>query len=263
MYESIEVEVVGGVGAVTLNRPEVHNAFNAVMISELTDAFATLSARPDVRAIVLSGNGRSFSAGADVSWMRASLELTIEENVADPGRMWDMFACIDRVSQPVIGRVHGAALGGGMGLLACCDVVVASEGARFGFTETRLGIIPAVISYFVTRKLGTSWARALFLSAERFDAEVAQRIGLAHWLVPEDELNDAVAGKVREIMLSGPEAVKAAKRLVAELQGLPATEARALAARRIAELRASPEGQEGLRAFLEKREPEWREHTQA
>jgi methylglutaconyl-CoA hydratase len=259
MYESIEVDVVNGVGAVTLNRPDVHNAFNAGMIAELTNAFSTLAGRSDVQAIVLSGNGKSFSAGADIQWMRSSLELTVAENVADAERMWDMFAAIDTASQPVIGRVHGAALGGGMGLLACCDVVVASEGARFGFTEARLGIIPAVISYFVVNKVGSSWARALFLTAERFDAEVARRIHLVHWIVAEDELNDAVAGKVREVLSSGPEAVKAAKALIAGLRGVPAREARDLTARRIAELRASPEGQEGLKSFLEKREPTWRD----
>jgi methylglutaconyl-CoA hydratase len=262
MYETIDVDVVNSVASVTLNRPEVRNAFNARMIAEISDAFAELSVHPDVRVIVLSGHGSSFSAGADISWMRASLDLGVEENVVDAERMWDMFAAIDTTPQPVIARIHGAALGGGMGLASCCDVVVASDGARFGFTEVKLGIIPAVISYFVLRKVGASWARALFVTGERFDAKVARDIHLVHRITPEDELNDAVAEKVTEILSSGPEAVKAAKALVDDLHGISAQEARSLTARRIAELRASPEGQEGLKAFLEKRGPSWRNQSQ-
>jgi methylglutaconyl-CoA hydratase len=257
MYETIEVEVVGGVAAVALNRPAVRNAFNAQMIAELTDAFNTLAAHADVRAIVLSGHGKTFSAGADVNWMRSSLELTPDQNVADAERLSDMFATIDSVPQPLVGRVHGAALGGGMGLIACCDVVVAAEGTTFGFTEAKLGIIPAVISRFVLPKVGTSWARALYLTAERFDTDVARHILLVHWVVPEAELNDTVAHKVQEILSSGPGAVKEAKTLVATARGLTPEEMRSLTARRIAKLRASPEGQEGLRSFVEKRQPSW------
>jgi methylglutaconyl-CoA hydratase len=257
MYETIEVDVVGGVAAVALNRPAVRNALNGQMIAELADAFDTLATHADVRAIVLSGHGKAFSAGADVNWMRSSLELTADQNIAEAERMSDMFAIVDGVPQPLIGRVHGAALGGGMGLIACCDVVVAAEGTIFGFTEAKLGIIPAVISRFVLPKLGTSWARALYLTAERFDTDVARQIQLVHWVASETELNDTVALKVQEILSSGPGAVKAAKDLIAASRALGPNEMRGLTARRIAELRASSEGQEGLRSFIEKRRPSW------
>ena len=258
MYETIEVDVVRGVANVALNRPEVRNAFNATMIGELTAAFGTLAVHEEVRAIVLSGSGTTFSAGADARWMRASLDLTLEENVADADRMWAMFEAIDTVPQPLVGRVHGAALGGGMGLVACCDIVVAAEGTLFGFTEARLGIIPAVISGFVLPKIGESWARALFLTGERFDVALAKEIGLAHRIVPEAHLNDAVAGKIAELLSSGSVATKAAKSLIRDVVNRDPEATRSLTTQRIAEIRTSPEGQEGLRAFLEKRKPAWK-----
>lgn len=258
MYETIEVDVVSGVANVALNRPEARNAFNADMIGELTDAFGTLAVHQDVRAIVLSGSGKAFCAGADVGWMQSGLALSVDENVADAECMWEMFRAIDSVPQPLVGRVHGAALGGGMGLVACCDIVVAAEGTTFGFTETRLGIIPAVISGFVLPKIGESWARALYLSGETFDTKLATDIHLVHAVVSESELNDSVAEKIRKLLGSGPNATRAAKALIREVVDRDVEAVRSLTARRIAEIRTSPEGQEGLRAFLEKREPAWR-----
>lgn len=257
MNETIELEIHGQVATVWLNRPSVRNAFNAEMISDLTDTFTDLSARDDIRVVELRGHGPSFSAGADISWMRSSLEFTEEQNEADALRMSDMFAAIDGAPQVVIGRVHGAALGGGMGLLAVCDIVIAAEGTTFGFTEAKLGIIPAVISRFVLSRIGASWARALYLTAERFGPDVARQIGLVHWIVPADDVDECVRAKIREVLASGPEAIRVAKRLIAEASGMQSGELREYTASAIARVRTSTEGQEGLRAFLEKRRPNW------
>jgi methylglutaconyl-CoA hydratase len=256
----LEVQGEGPVVTVALNRPEVRNAFNAEMITALTAVFAELASRPDLRAVVLRGNGPSFSAGADVNWMRASLDYTPEENFSDALRLSDMLYAIESLPAPLVARVHGAALGGGMGLLAVCDIVVAARDTVFGFTETKLGIIPAAISRFVLPKIGAAWARALFLTGERFDADLAVRIGLVHWVVEPDQLDQTVRQKVEELLGGGPRAVREAKALVAGLGSRDPTTWRTYTAERIAELRASPEGQEGLRAFLEKRRPAWREN---
>ncbi len=256
-WRYLTVERRGLAAYVTLNRPEVHNAFNEALIAELQEAFTRLSEAEDIRAVVLQGAGRSFCAGADLNWMRASLEFTHEQNVADALRMADMFRTIDACRHPVIGRIHGAALGGGAGLTAVCDIAIASDDCRFGFTEARLGIAPAVISPFATRKIGESHTRALFVTAERFDAHRALAIGLVHQVVPQAELDDAVQSALRNIFLSGPAGVRAAKRLAMSVLSLPDAEARDLTAQTIAGLRVSDEGQEGIRAFLEKRTADW------
>jgi methylglutaconyl-CoA hydratase len=228
------------------------------MINELTQEFDRLG-KSDARVVVLRGNGSYFSAGADVNWMRATFDYSPEDNVADAERMSDMFASIARLPKPVICRVHGGALGGGMGLMAACDLVIAAEGTVFGFTEAKLGIIPAVISRFVVPKVGESWSRALLLTAERFGPELARHIGLVHWICPAADLDALVATKVRELMSSGPKAVAEAKTLIAALPQRDPDDVRAYTARTIARLRAGEEGQEGLRAFLEKRKPAWGE----
>lgn len=248
----------GPVATVTLNRPQVRNAFNAAMIRSLRDLCSRLAGRDDLRAVVIRGNGRSLCAGADVEWMRSSLDLTHAENVQDAKRMSDMFQALDTLPQPVVARVHGAALGGGMGIIAAADIVIASEDAVFGFTEVKLGIVPAVISRVVLRKLGNSWGRALYATGERFGPEVARTAGLVHWVVPEERLDEAVNAKVNELLSGGPLATRAAKRMIRELEGLNDLEMREVTAERIAELRTSPEGQEGLRAFLDKGAPIWR-----
>ncbi len=257
MHQTIEVERADSVATVSLNRPDVRNAFNAQMVTELTEAFTEL-ASSQVRSVVLRGNGPAFSAGADVNWMRASLDFPPQENLADALQMSDMFHAIDSLPKPVVGRVHGAALGGGMGLMAVCDIVVAAEGTVFGFTEAKLGIIPAVISRFVLPKIGESWARALYLTAERFGPELARQIGLVHWVTSVEELDTVVEQKIAELQSSGPEAVKEAKMLISIAMQLDRAELRDYTAERIAALRSGPEGQEGLRAFLEKRKPAWR-----
>ncbi|HZU12694.1 MAG TPA: enoyl-CoA hydratase-related protein [Chloroflexota bacterium] len=258
-HGTLRLSQSGPVLTVSLNRPEVRNAFNAEMIADLTGVFSGVSARSGVRVVVLRGEGRSFSAGADINWMRASLDFTTDENVADAGRMSDMFAAIDDCPLPVVARVHGAALGGGMGLIAVCDIVVAEEGTIFGFTEAKLGILPAVISRFTLPKIGPSWARALYLTGERFGPDLARLIGLVHWTAAAEDLDQVVESRVNDLLTSGPEAVAAAKTLITECHGLDDADMREVTVRRIAERRASAEGQEGLRAFLEKRPATWTE----
>jgi methylglutaconyl-CoA hydratase len=250
----------GVVARVTLDRPEVHNAFDAGLIDELRRAFLRLAEEsPDrLRAVVLAGAGASFCAGADVTWMRASLGLTREQNEHDAMALAEMLDAIDRCPVPVIARVQGTALGGGMGLCAVSDLVIAEAGARFGFTETRLGILPAVISPFVIAKIGETHARALFPGGRRFDATRAVRIGLVHEVVEgEEALDPAVDSALDDLLAAGPTATRAAKAIVREVRGLPHESTRWHTARRIAQQRTSDEGQEGLQAFLDKRRPGW------
>jgi methylglutaconyl-CoA hydratase len=257
-YRHLEVKDDAGVLRITLNRPEVHNAFNRELINDLQAAFGALHDSPGTtRAVVLAGAGPSFCAGADINWMRSSVEFSEAENVADALHMARMLDSIDRCPVPVIARVHGAALGGGVGLVAACDIAIAAEGTRFAFSEAKLGIAPAVISTFVLPKIGTGNARALFFTAERFGAERALHIGLVHEVVPPGELDAAVSRVEGEIRSSAPHAIAGAKRLLAAVQGLERDQAIQLTAETIAALRSGPEGQDGLRAFLEKRKPGW------
>ena len=261
MSNKLRVERDGTVARVWLSRPEVRNAFDAELIRDLTSTFNALGVESAaaLRAVVLGGDGEAFSAGADVEWMRGSLALAREENAADAARMQAMFAAVDACPVPVIARVHGAALGGGMGLCAVADLVLATAGATFGFTETKLGLLPAVISPFVLAKIGESHARALFPTGERFGAERARQIGLVHEVVADEPALDArVDALVDELLSAGPTATRAAKALVRDLRTLTASEARAHTVQHIAEQRTSAEGQEGLSAFLEKRPPSWR-----
>jgi len=247
----------GPVAYVALDRPEVRNAFNAELIAELDVTFGALGADHEVRAIVLSGNGKTFCGGADVNWMRASLELSIEANLDDARHMSRMFRAIDRVPKPVVARVHGAALGGGAGLVAVADIAIADDATLFGFTETKLGILPAVISPFVLSKIGASHARALALTGERFDARRALAIGLVHEVVDAAALDAAVARVVNELLGASPTAIAECKRLFAEVREHSYEDSLELTARAIAAQRTSAEGQDGLHAFLEKRKPAW------
>jgi methylglutaconyl-CoA hydratase len=256
----VRVERDGAAARVTLARPEVRNAFNDAVIAELREAFGALAGdSPGAqRAVILAGEGTVFCAGADVDWMRRSIGLSTEANERDAAAMQDMLAAIDTCPVPVVARVQGAALGGGMGLCAAADVVVATADATFGFTETKLGIIPAVISAFVVPKIGQSQARALFITGERFGADRAQRIGLVHEVVADEAaLDRRVDGIVAELRTAGPLATRAAKALVRDLRTMSPEEASAETVRRIARLRTSAEGQEGLTAFVEKRPPAW------
>lgn len=254
----------GVVVRVTLDRPDVHNALDAELITGLRRAFERLAEEPPdrLRAVILAGEGPSFCAGADIAWMRASLELSREGNEADAMALAEMLDAIDHCPVPVIARVNGAALGGGMGLCAVSDLVIAEAGARFGFTETRLGLLPAVISPFVIAKIGESHARALFPGGRRFDATRALRIGLVHEVVEGLEaLDAAVEAALADILAAGPTAARAAKAIVREVRGLPHESTRWHTARRIATQRTSAEGQEGLRAFLERRRPAWQDEN--
>ncbi|MCI0399674.1 MAG: enoyl-CoA hydratase-related protein [Chloroflexi bacterium] len=258
----IEVKWDGVVATVALNRPESHNAFNPPMIAGLTAVFRELGQREDVRLVVLTGNGRSFCAGADLATMRATADYTFDENVADAQAIFDLMWALDSCPKPVIGRVNGAAIGGGAGLVSCCDVVVAVERATFAFSEARLGLVPAVISPFVLARIGVSHGRELFLTGERFDARRAQQIGLVHHVVAEEELDAAVAERVEQLLLAAPGAQAAAKELIRAVAYQPKEAMRALTAELIAGRRASDEGREGMSAFLEKRKPSWQQEEE-
>jgi methylglutaconyl-CoA hydratase len=251
----------GAVARVTLSRPEVRNAFNAELIGDLHDVFAGLAGEPPaaLRAVVLAGDGPAFCAGADVAWMRASLALSVEDNEADARRMAEMLDVVDACPVPVIARIHGAALGGGMGLCAVADVVLAATDTVFGFTETRLGILPAVISPFVLARIGEGQARALFPTGERFDADRALRIGLVHEVLDPALLDARVAAVIADLLAAGPTAARTAKAVIRDQRGLDPGARRSLTVAAIARQRVSPEGQEGLTAFLDKRSPSWRD----
>jgi methylglutaconyl-CoA hydratase len=251
--------IEGDVATVTLNRPERHNAFDDGMIDELTAAFSSLSGRPEVRVVQLAAAGESFSAGADLDWMRRVASYSEEQNRADAERLARLLHLIGTMPKPTLALVQGAAYGGGVGLIAACDIVLAAEGARFGLTEVRLGLVPAVISPYVIGAVGPRWARRLFLTAERFDAALAERIGLVHEVVPAARLATRGAEIAAMLKEGAPRAQAESKALVAQVAGDFADEflighTSAL----IARMRAAPEGREGIAAFLEKRKPNWR-----
>lgn len=246
-----------GVARVVLDRPEVRNAFDDVLISRLTEAFETLASDDAVRVVVLAGEGTAFCAGADLSWMKRMVSYGPDENRRDAAALAEMFRRIDACPKPVVGRIQGAALGGGAGLVAVCDVAVAAEDAFLGTTEVRLGIVPAVISPFVVRKIGESHARRWFLTGERFSSSEALRAGLVHAVVPAVELDAEVDRVVDALLLGGPEALALSKDLARRMGHLPLDEALEEATGVIAARRASAEGQEGMRAFLERRSPSW------
>jgi methylglutaconyl-CoA hydratase len=254
---SLLIEQDGPVVRVTLNRPEVRNAFNEELIGEITTWAESVTPDGPSRVAVLAGAGKAFCAGADLTWMSKMVAYTREENVRDARAMAAMFEALDRLPIPLIGRVHGAALGGGVGLAAVCDIVVAADDTIFGFTEVKLGIIPAVISPYALAKIGRSAARELFLTGARFSAARAREIGLVHATGDVDELDRIVAKYVNDLLTSAPLAVAAAKALIAEVASRSRAAAAELTIDAIAERRVSPEGQDGMRAFLDKRSPSW------
>jgi len=247
---ALRIEQDGPLRRINLARPDRRNAFDAELIRELTEAFADAG---DSRVVLLAGDGESFCAGADVDWQRSAIDLSFDQNVEDALRLYRMLDAIDSCAAPVVGRVQGYALGGGSGLVCCTDVAVASPDAVFGFSEVKLGIVPAVISPFVFPRIGTAAARRLFLTGERFDAETALRIGLVHEIAKD--LDTALERVIAGLLSAGPEATRAAKQLIRDR---PDGEQ---AARLAAKLRTSPEGQEGLRAFLDKRPAAWRSES--
>jgi methylglutaconyl-CoA hydratase len=255
-YPHLRLDARGDVATVTLNRPEVHNAFNQDLIADLTDVFERLGRDEDARIVVLAGEGRSFCAGGDLNWMQESVKYTRKQNLEDARRLSRMLHAVNECPKPVVARVNGNALGGGCGLVSACDIAVAAEEAQFGFTEVKLGIVPAAIAPFAIRKIGESHARHHFLLGDRFAAAEARAIGLVHAVVPSDRLDAKVAEIVAGLRTSGPRAMGEAKALVREIADRPEG-ADKVCVETIARLRVGAEGQEGLKAFLEKRRPRW------
>ena len=246
------------IARVTLNRPEVRNAFNEALIAELTEAFASLGRDPHLRAIVLAAEGKAFCAGADLNWMKAMAHYDWDENHGDAGRLAEMLWTIYRCPVPVIARVQGDVYAGGVGLVAVCDIVVAVEAASFCLSEAKLGLLPATIGPYVVRALGEQASRRYFVTAERFSATEAHRLGLVHELATPETLDEKVDALTAAIVTNGPEAVRACKKLVQDVAHAPITdELRDDTARRIADIRASTEGREGVASFLNKSKPSW------
>lgn len=257
-YETLEITVADKVATITLNRPQLRNAFNETAIADLTMAFDEASQDRDVRAIVLAANGPAFCAGADLNWMKKMAGYSAAENEADALRLADMLRTIYYSPKPVVAKVQGDCYAGGMGLVAACDIVVAAEGVNFCLSEVKLGLIPATISPYVIKAMGDQASRRYFLTAERFDAREAHRLGLAHEVVPADQLDAKVAEIVKAVSGNSPNAVREAKALVRDIAGLPIDDVLlADTAGRIAAIRASEEGREGVAAFLDKRKPAW------
>ena len=257
-YETLEILRDGGVATIWMNRPDVHNAFNAQLIADLSAACRALDADPSVRVVVLAGRGKSFSAGADLNWMKAAGEAGEAENFADAMKLAGMLRTLAEMSKPTIARVHGAALGGGMGLASACDICIAGERALFATSEVKFGIIPSAISPYVIRAIGERQAYRYFQTAERIDARRAAELGLAHEAVASDALDAKVKEVVDALLLGGPKSQSAAKELIRAVANRPLSDAVVEdTARRIASLRVTPEAREGLNAFLSKRPAAW------
>jgi len=255
-----------GVLTLQLNRPDVHNAFGQQLILELTQALEAAAADSAVRLLIVTGAGKSFSAGADIEWMRSMATASADENERDAQQLARMLRRLNYFPKPAIARINGSAIGGGVGLVACCDIAIASDTAQFALTEVRLGLVPAVISPFVFRRIGESQSRRFFLTGERFGAETARGLGLVHSVTGNSELDAAVDAQIELLLQGGPNALKYAKRLIFSVAGHDNTRQRQIDednARLIARLRVSEEGQEGLRSFLEKRLPLWRQKRDA
>lgn len=260
--EFVQTKNNNGVFWITLNRPEIHNAFNDQFISELTSTFESASKDDNVRLIVISGSGKSFCAGADLNWMKSMVNYSMEENIEDSKKLAHLFYVINQCPKPVIGKINGHALGGGVGLVSVCDYAITTTRAKFGFTEARLGLVPAVISPYVMNKIGESHARAWFLSGERFDGQKALALGFVHQVVELEELDEATDKVIESFMQAGPVAAMKAKELIFNVlerkySGKNLKEIEEYTCRAIAERRISDEGQDGMNALLEKRKAGW------
>lgn len=258
MYQTLLLAKKKSVLTVTLNRPDVRNAFNDVLISELHRVFIRDALSPDVRVVILKGAGSVFCAGGDLNWMKKSASLTVKQNKDDAAHLFEMLTAINNCPKPVIGVVHGAAMGGGLGLIAVCDHVLAVQGTKFSFSEVKLGLIPATIGPFVLAKIGETWARSYFLTGNLFEDDVALKMGLIHQTsISTADLENDTEKLIKELLRNSPQAVATAKKFIAQVQPLPMKEKGKLAAKTLADLRTSDEGQEGIKAFLEKRKPNW------
>ncbi len=258
-YKTIQLNIEPPLARLVLNRPEVHNAFNAVMIQEMARAVEAITQTPGLRVLILTGEGKSFCAGADLNWMREIIHYSFEQNLKESRELAELIYRLDRLPFPTVARINGATIGGGNGFHAACDISIVSEEAVFILIEVNIGLIPAVISPYVIRRLGESRARQYFLTGERISARKAEEIGLIHKAVPAKELDEAVTSTVNLLLSSGPEALARSKELIQKVPAMSLEEAKEFTARMIAELRISPEGQEGMAAFLEKRKPRWAE----
>jgi methylglutaconyl-CoA hydratase len=257
-YETLLVDTAAGVCRVDMNRPDMRNAFNATMILELMDFFTQVATSDDVRVVVLGGRGKSFCAGADLGWMKKVALAGTEANIAGARELSRLFSLVNECAKPVVARVHGAAIGGGAGLVACCDIPIAVEAAKFGFSEVRLGLAPAVISPFVVGRIGPARARELFVTGARFDGKMAAKIELVNRVVPDEKALDiAIAEVTQDIVKGGPEAVAVCKNLAMTISDKTHDEAVEMTSALIARLRAEPEAQEGMLAFLQRRQPKW------
>ncbi len=255
---TIKTEIKNQIATVTLSRPEVHNAFNDEVIKKLTETFSELSKDNNVRVVILAGEGKSFCAGGDLNWMKKAIDYTYEENVEDSRRLAKMFKTINECPKPVIARIHGTTIGGGVGLVSVCDVSCAVSTAKFSLSEVKIGLIPAVISPFVMRKIIPGEARRYFLTGERFDASEAKRIGLISEVsLDEKEMDKKISEWTESVLSGGPEAISACKKMIHDISFLNTDEALELSSKQLAERRASKEGQEGIKAFFEKRKPNW------
>jgi methylglutaconyl-CoA hydratase len=256
-YGTIAYDQQGSVARITLNRPQVHNAFNAVMIGELLSAFSRIKDDTRIRVVVLTGTGKSFCAGADLNWMREIVNYSFEQNLQESLQVAELHQNIYTLPKPTVAMVNGTAIGGGTGFISACDIAIAAEEARFGLSEVKLGLVPAAISPYVVRKIGENKAREYFLTGVRISAKRAQEIGLINRVVPGERLEAEVEGLVQQLLTSGPEALASCKDLIFHVTRMSVEEAKEYTARMIANLRISSEGQEGMTAFLEKRRPSW------
>ena len=256
-YTTIAVAIADAVASVSFNRPEIHNAFNSTVITELLELFKQVGKDKSIRVVVLTGKGKSFCAGADLNWMRGVISQSFDQNLAEANALAELFYTIYTLPQPVIARVNGAAIGGGTGFVAVCDLAIAARSATFSFSEVKIGVVPACIGPYVVKKIGEGKSRELFITGERMTAERALQVGLVNQMVEDDQLDTAVDQYVQSIVSSGPEAVAMAKKLVAEVPNMTPEQFRPYTAEMIARLRISDEGQEGMDAFLNKRAASW------
>ncbi|MCU0645798.1 MAG: enoyl-CoA hydratase/isomerase family protein [bacterium] len=257
IYKTIKYSVKNKVAWVTLNRPEIHNAFNETMIGELLELYQTIGNMPDVRVAVITGAGKSFCAGADLNWMGGVIKYSYEQNLNESLQLAELFYTMYSLPKPTIAMVNGAAIGGGAGMVAVNDFVIASDQAKFSFSEVKLGLVPACISPYVIRKVGENRSQELFLSGERMDAQKALQFGFANQVVPTEELKAAVDKQIDQLMSSGPNALAICKDLLEKVPQMSLEQAKKYTAEAIAALRVSDEGQEGMQAFFEKRKPKW------
>jgi len=256
-YTVLKYAKDGRIARVTFNRPEIHNAFNSTVITEMSRLFSEIEKDDDIRVVVLSGEGKSFCAGADLNWMRGVIKQSYDENLAESNALADLFYQIYTCKRPVVGMINGAAIGGGTGFVAVCDIAIAAESAKFSFSEVKIGVVPACIGPYVIKKMGEGKARELFITGERMKAKRAFKVGLVNKVVPDEELAAEVNALVESILTSGPEAVAMAKKLVSEVPPMTPDQFKPYTAEMIARLRVSDEGQEGMDAFLNKRKPNW------